>query len=333
MKTKQLRKFTALFDHLRDADDILSGKYKRKRRERLDICVRLKDAAAEINDLLFDSQDKFLEKITDEINDNLYKYPLSREEYIKDLLRSFAGAVQVFDKWVYSDVLELTPADDLYDPDSRSNSYVFQSIEKGEDRNTNVVTDYVMACSMSLWMFSEKLDKRCLHFSLDLMDIQKDLGIFIHKHRVLWTLGVGYDDKIKWIQEKAGTAPKALPDSNTPETKPAKSFHDWLKHDKRDELAEICKNIFNEYESPKHYAIMLCVLSSLRFVMIVRGQRKEFYKAWYTFIGKPFAPGSNFYAINKYIVEKPKDGFCFNGVEKDFSDLAIRFEEALESIS
>jgi hypothetical protein len=332
MKRKSMQKFIALFDHLPDADNVLSGKYIRNRRERLDICAKLKTAHDQIFDLLFNSRGIFLEKVTGEINDNLYKYPLSREDYIKDLLRSFAAEIKILDKWIFRGVFEVKPGDPLYDKESKQKSYVFQSIEDGEDKDKKAAADYIMACSTALWMFSDKLDARCLHFSLDLMDIQKEVGIFIHKHRALWTLGARYKDKIKWLEEKAGIAPKAKPDSDTPAAKPVKSFPDWLKHDKRDELAVICKKIFNDNESPKEYAVMFCLLSSLRIILIARGQRKEFYKAWYAFIGKPFDPGSNYYAINKYIVEKPKDGFCFNGVEKDFSDLAIRFSEALESI-
>ena len=333
MKKKQLRKFISLFGSLADADAVLSGKYDQNRREKLNICAKLKLANAEVNNLVFDGKGKFLKKVTDDVNDNLYKYPLSRVEYIKDLLRSLARTMQVLDKWVYRNVIELSPEDPLYNKDSNNNSLPFQSIHEGENGNS-IVTDYVMACSMSLWLFSQKLDKRCLHFDLDLIDIQKEVGIFVYNQRIPGNLvDSGYADKVKWIHEKEAARTKALPNPGLHVEKHVKSFPDWLTHKRPDDLAGICKKIFNKNESPKEYAIMLCLLSQNGCVSIADRQRKPFYEAWYNFINRPLPTNNSYSSINKYIQEKAANGFHFDVNDIDYLNLEKIFINALEKIS
>jgi hypothetical protein len=102
-----------------------------------------------------------------------------------------------------------------------------------------------------------------------------------------------------------------------------KTFPDYLvlssknSHLKKDQqkLSEICKNLFNTNNSPKDYAIMLCLLSEKGFILILNKQRTLFYIAWYKFIERDAPPNKNFCSINKYIDDKAS-GFVF----KDESD-------------
>jgi hypothetical protein len=119
---------------------------------------------------------------------------------------------------------------------------------------------------------------------------------------------------------------KIFPDQNgnyLPHVKKIKTFPDYLilpSHNGRlkksqEKLSEICKNLFNTNNSPKDYAVMLCLLSEKGYTLILNKQRVDFYTAWYNFIDRPLPAKNNFCSINKYIDDKAA-GFVF----KDESD-------------
>ena len=110
-------------------------------------------------------------------------------------------------------------------------------------------------------------------------------------------------------------------------------FHSHLNHSLPEELAEICKTIFNRNSSPKDYAIMLCLLSESGIVLIPNKKRTDFYLSWYSFIGEPLPKKNNFYGINKNIVDKSVSGFVFHDeADQDYCHLQSTFEQARKSI-
>jgi len=96
-------------------------------------------------------------------------------------------------------------------------------------------------------------------------------------------------------------------------------------------LSGICKRLFNN-NSPKDYAIMLCLLSENGLVTIANKQRKTFFSAWYNFIGKQLPKRENYNAINKFIVDKAASGFVFKDEEDpDYCNKKLLFDKALKS--
>jgi hypothetical protein len=103
---------------------------------------------------------------------------------------------------------------------------------------------------------------------------------------------------------------------NRKKDKPEKLFHEFLNHNKKENFAKVCKELFNANNSPKDYAIMLCLLSEEGIVTIPNRGRSSFFSAWYKYIDKILPKNKNFYAINKFIDDKSGNGFVF----KDESD-------------
>ena len=122
----------------------------------------------------------------------------------------------------------------------------------------------------------------------------------------------------------------SIPDPPQPiqiKEKTIKPFSEHLKHAKPIELANICQAIFNKNNSPKDYAIMLCLLSEKKFVTVPNKTRKPFYESWYRFINMKLPKDSNFTAINKHIDDKAYNGFAF----RDETDQDYRFlKDALD---
>ena len=107
-------------------------------------------------------------------------------------------------------------------------------------------------------------------------------------------------------------------------------FFKHLLYDKPEELSEICKSTFNKNNSPKDYAIMLCLLSENKYVIIPNKARKFFFEAWYKFINKQVPDKDNYYAINKYIIDKAANGFVFKDeTDPDYCNLKEIFDKEL----
>ncbi len=338
MEKKYLRKFGSLFDCLPDADEILSGKHN-ENQDVNNLLIQKVSSAYIINrNIIEDTQYKFLKHVFDEIDNNLYQYPLSREDYIKDLLRVFINILPYLDpatdiEWVrfknsafshqdmdfpafYGATLQL-----LVGLDDRFN-------QKGDDLTE--VENYVLSCSALLFCFSGYLDSRCLHFDLDLFAIQTEINIFICRERDIDGLFLsGYEDKLLPIMMKEKPLPKALPGVRPLQIKTSKSFPDHLMVKKPLKLAAICEKIFNRHESPKDYAIMLCLLVEHKFIAIQNRGRSDFFRSWYTFINRPVP--NNFEAENKHI--DIKDGFCFyNDNDLDYKNLKMYFNKSLQDL-
>ena len=115
-----------------------------------------------------------------------------------------------------------------------------------------------------------------------------------------------------------------------PELK-VKPFSEYFVPKNQNELAEICKSIFNKNDSPKDYAIMLCLISQRGFVVILDKKRKDFFAAWYRYINRPLPKRSNFTAINKFMYEKIAIGFVFKNEDTDYYSLERAFDKALKN--
>lgn len=322
MKSKQIRRFVSLFEFLPVADSILAGIYDPFPKKKLKVIPKAELAYAGIVEAVNGSPESFIFKVYDEINSNLYRYVSNRKEYIKDLLMQLVGIEPFLDQdGKYKD---------NYLPDGSvrwgaTNRFLARYAANPEEVAVTVVETYVITCGGLLDLFKRILRQRCELFGIDLAGIENEFYTNLYR----------YDENVlKQIENgEEPNALKALPAPALPEIKPVKSFSGYINHDQPAGLAEICKKVFNRNNSPKEYAIMFVLLSSRRLILIARGRRKAFFEAWYDFIGKSYNPGTNFYAINKYIVEKAKDGYCFNGVAKDYDDLEIRFEEAFMKLN
>lgn len=210
MKKKQLRKFIALFDRLPEAAGILSGRYDNDQTEKDDLSSTVSEAYQAIRDIVEDPELKFLTKVFDEIDDNLYDYNSCCDKYIKDLLSGFAWIAPFLE---FSPKMEWMNLDDESCPEDEQNCFPLyiatlslisqaENLAGHEDELTGA-EKYILACSNLLQNFAESLDARCLRFDLDFPAIQDELNIYIQTNRDLEKLALsGYMDKVKMLVSK-----------------------------------------------------------------------------------------------------------------------------------
>ena len=338
MKKKYLRKFIALFDGLPEAAEILSGKYDNNQTE-MEILSSTISAAYRTNCAIIDDpENKFLKKVLGEIDDNLYEYYACREIYIKAVLRGFMGIAPflVFSsdmEWLYGEDDSSLIGDKNYPSLYFATLSLIVESEESSGRNEDELTDtekYILSCSGLLHLFVDSFDANCLEFDIDLVDIQAELNIFIFQERDFEKLALyGYSDKVKQLIKKEEPAQKALPEARPPKIDTLKSFPEHLIHKKPLKLAAMCKNLFNRHESPKDYAIMLCLLVEHKYVAIPERKRSDFFRSWYTYISRKIP--TNFEAENKHI--DAVDGLRFyNDTDKDYMDLKRFFNKSLPGL-
>lgn len=115
------------------------------------------------------------------------------------------------------------------------------------------------------------------------------------------------------------------PNSKKKEKK-KKTLIEYFKDHPDFDLTKLAE-IFNKNESPKEYAMMLCILTQKGFITINSKGRKDFYKAWYDFINKQYPESGSFSAINDYIGDKSKKGFQYEDeYDPDYLSLIEKFE-------
>ena len=115
-----------------------------------------------------------------------------------------------------------------------------------------------------------------------------------------------------------------------PQVKEILPFFKHLLHNEQEKLADLCISIFNKNKSPKDYAIMLCLLSENKYIVIQNKGRKVFFEEWYKFINEPLPYKDNYIAINKHIVDKAANGFVFKDeTDSDYCNLKEIFDKAL----
>lgn len=343
MEKKYLRKFIALFDSLPEADLFLSVEYdcqpevdliqsvKYVTEHHAEIKSNILSANATNQGVLYDDEKKLLTKLYDEIDNNLYNYPLSREVYVKDLLRAFIHVAPFLDTKVNYKDYEFRLNCPVYTGAARK---VLGRFTKDPEENFiefSEVEEYVLSCFELLSYFADYLDSRCLHFYMDLFEIQEDINIFINRYRINWQLEyTGLDKKSRQILMKEERNQEALSLARPPIFKTIKNFPAHLIHKQPLKLAAVCKNLFNLHESPKDYAIMLCLLVEHKYTSIQDRKRSDFFRSWYSFINREIP--SNFEAENKYI-DVTKDGTCFyNDNDVDYKGLKKFFNESLQEL-
>ena len=312
MKKKQLRKLISLFEFLPLAGAILSGKTVPEAE-----ASQINEALKSLRIMRNDTANTFIVKVFDEINHNLYHLPDSRMEYyLEDILRGFAG-ISPFLCYPFG-----IPGSEIFNdsPDAPQNDFpdeclaslrLLSSLEEDTDIDDDSLSDaakYLFSCYALLLFFSRTFDSRCLHFKLNLDEIQHRLGIYIPCDRNYNELiNAGYWDKVLEMVSEDETPPKALPENTDREEPKIKPFTEWLNHKMPEKLASICKYVFDAKHRQKDYAIMLCLLHQYRYINLNKKNRRHFYDSWFQFIGKPFPKNHNYYAINKHI--DPYEGF------------------------
>jgi hypothetical protein len=289
MKKKQLRKLISLFEFVPLAGEILSGK-----RVPEATAFQISEALQPLREIRDDTANTFMVKVFDEINHNLYYLPDSRMEYyVEDILRGLAG-VSPFLCYPFgvpwSEIFTGTPDGPQNDfPDEclatlRLLSGLGEDTDIDDDRLSDA-EKYLFSCYALLLFFSRTFDSRCLHFKLNLDEIQDRLGIYIPCNRnYIDLVNAGYWDKVLEDVSKNEIPPKALPEHAARERPKIKPFTEWLNHKKPEKLASICKYVFDAKHRQKDYAVMLCLLHQYDYIDLNKKHRKDFYDSWFDFI-------------------------------------------------
>ncbi len=188
------------------------------------------------------------------------------------------------------------------------------------------LSDYYKYVILSYYIFDYHfydIQTCCLKYNLDFFKFCREIHFSIELIDIAVTQH--YMDTEVLIHSKNDLEKKV-------ENKKIKPFPEYLLHEKRNELAEICKNVFNKGQSPKEYAIMFCLLSDKGFVTVPKNRRKNHYMAWYIFINKPFPKNNNFYSINKFIFEKGINGLFFKDeCDPDLLQLESTFDKIIKT--
>jgi hypothetical protein len=334
MKKKYLRKFIALFDCLTDAGNVLSGRYDANPEKKEMIGSRVSSAYSVNRNILNDPGKEFLTKVFDEINDNLYEYSLNQAEYVRDLLRGFMNITRWLDytSWIeWEGDTYYCRVDEKYTSASHraALNLLFGMLERDPGDKLTEFEEYIVSCSSLLDVLAHFLDGRCLHFNMDLISIQNELGISILGARDLEGLvRAGYPDKVMQLLQSGEESQKALLESQPPEAETMLTFPEYLRHKKANELAAVCKKIFNAKQSPKAYAIMLSLLAEHQLIYLAEKQRRDFFESWYNYIGRHIPKNGNFYSINKHIDSNMNFQFI-NDTDALYVNLERKFDHAL----
>ena len=342
MKKKRLREFIALFQCLPDAELILSDNTNRLQKSlpetEKEICS-LKDKTWDMNG----PDDPFMTFLFDEIDDNLYKHPLNQREYIEDILIIFKELARFIDEEKYYKDEDENWMWRRYSDYGATRKLIYMFIENAERYgfdHYSGIEQYVIYSYCLMSNFFDFLDGRCIHFKLDLMQIQKEMNIFLSRRRVVRNLmDDGYASKIKllgirdeWDADKAvpenSSAMKALPPASAPEEQKINDFKDWLNHNNPNALAALCRELFNRRQSPKIYAVMVCLLCMKKIIVFNEKRRRNFYESWYAYINRPLPANNNYEAINKHLDVSPGINFI-NDTDPDYINLRRKFEKGL----
>jgi hypothetical protein len=122
---------------------------------------------------------------------------------------------------------------------------------------------------------------------------------------------------------------KKINSNNTPEIS---SFPEYIRCEKKIEVAKLCKELFAVDHSPKNYSIMFCLLTRRELIFVPDRKRTPIFRAWYNFINSTIPPNNNFTAINKYL-DSSANGLRFEDEnDTDYLQLEKVFNEKLDSV-
>lgn len=180
MKNESINRFVSQFEALSSAISLLKGEnpfaFKKFYLKEIIKCTNL----------LLDNL--VLHDAIEEVEGNLYVLNdgKSRERYITDILRKLVNYSILFDP---ETVTERTKGELFVGvpvvPGAKCTRYLVDSYCSGEIEMSklNRAEKYIIDCFSSLFDFASLLDAKCLSFEIDLMDVQKQVDIFIQRRR------------------------------------------------------------------------------------------------------------------------------------------------------
>lgn len=242
MEKKYLNEFVSLFKYLSDAAGIIEencnsvdvppehrdGYEKLKRLQG----EKIEETYSRIIDIRSNTNSGFMADLTNEIEENLYKYPQNQDVYIKSIIRQFSEILPYFD-------IPSTPQ--LWDLSfdwEKDNikiggrtygqwiNYVFKiQIEyfKVVREKFTIAEHYIISSGDLLRVFYIFVDAKCLDFEIDLMTLQQDLNIYLFRHRdthhKTWLDDLGYREKLNGILKKSTNTVRIPEELETEEAK------------------------------------------------------------------------------------------------------------------
>lgn len=290
METASLNKSVALMDFLMCEDE--------KQKQKL---IRELSHAAQI------VGKKYIDPFSQELNKNLLEKETndSKRDILKHYIDEFSRAEFFFEKEknIFREKENILDDFDEYG--------IHQSLKNSQ------LSDFYIYVLVSYYIFNAHfydIQNCCRKYKIDFFDICRELHF-------KWDL---IDTKI--TLEYRQTENHLLEKSKKFKIEP---FPHYIKKNSA-EVSSLCKEIFNNNISPKEYAIMFCLLTDKGLIEIPNKSRKKYYIAWYNFIDVPLPKNENFYAINKYIVDKALNGLVFQDeTDNDYVSLRATFEKAL----
>lgn len=203
MKKENVKRFVSQFEAIHSAVSLLSE---------LNDCFITKWIEGEITDMSnYDNssaKNKFLDRYQndvakcksisedshltsnaiEEIEDNLYSLPdeESRKRYVKNIIRLFTDYVPYFDFTTNTgtDLTEISSFEKRV-PGAKYTLNIINSWCNGKVRfrDLNVVEQYVLNSFNTLMEFSCLFDAKCLSFNIDIQQLQKEINIYVQRHR------------------------------------------------------------------------------------------------------------------------------------------------------
>lgn len=260
METKYLNQFVSLFQCLDIAADAISEGYDKQntlyydRKNRLNdqILFRIDKALSRIETPISVTEPGLLCNLIKEVDDNLYSPSDYKIIYIKDVIRHFAAIAPFLDRdativWHKKGKNGITIGTKSYSKDYAATILLLLDEYKDEtpDDDRSNAERYIISCSILLRLFSFHLDITCLKFGIELMEIQKELNIWILRKRIVNNYVYrGYEEKFQCLSQK-----QIMPHSGTLNLL-LKNTEEQIDYSNPD-LKPISEN--NDLDGPKKY--------------------------------------------------------------------------------
>ncbi|PXV62067.1 hypothetical protein CLV62_12220 [Dysgonomonas alginatilytica] len=222
MEKKYLNEFVSLFKYLSDAAGIIEDNYNpddvpSEYREGYNKLKELQiKKIRETNSLVLEISHNInrglMPSLVNELESNLYKYPDSRESYIKSIIRQFTDILPYFNIPNMSQLWDLSFdwANGSIEIDNKTYgrwiNYIFRiQLEyfKVKREKFTVEEYYIIYSRKLLDLFCISLDTKCLDFDIDIMKFQEDLNIYLFRWRDVphktQLYDLGYREKLNQI--------------------------------------------------------------------------------------------------------------------------------------
>lgn len=138
-------------------------------------------------------------KLTAEIESNLFEYPNNRITYLKLIIREFHPINSLFENY-----------------SNRVYSHLVNDKDYNQEYNeASAIKKYILDCHLVYLNFWFQIDKLCIDFDINIMEVQKDIEIIVYKRDASFLQKRGYKTPNNQLQINKNIELKEPKEDNT----------------------------------------------------------------------------------------------------------------------